>query len=320
MKERFKTITFNAEKMRLVDESNKIIVAYKRQGYLLTLRQLYYQMIARDLFPDTWIDEEYNVKNGLAPDTKNTIKNYKRLGDLLNDARLGGLVDWDAIEDRTRNLESVSHWTSPASIIEAVARQYRIDKWKGQPRRIEVWVEKDALLGVLEKACTALDVAWFSCRGYTSQSELYVAGKRLAEYAEEGQEPLIVHLGDHDPSGIDMSRDIEDRVSMLARTPIEVKRIALNMDQVRQYDPPPNPAKATDARYAGYRAIHGEESWELDALDLAVLDSLITETVKSYRDEEKWEAAVEQEEHERDLLGKASDNWDEVAEILEERF
>lgn len=320
MKERFKTITFNAEKMRLVEESNKIIVAYKRQGYLLTLRQLYYQMIARDLFPETWIDEEYNVKNGLSPDTKNTIKNYKRLGDLLNDARLGGLVDWDAIEDRTRNLESVNHWRSPSEIIEAVARQYRIDKWSDQPRRIEVWVEKDALLGVLEKACTELDVAWFSCRGYTSQSELYVAGKRLAGYVDDGQEPLIVHLGDHDPSGIDMSRDIEDRVSMLARTPIELKRIALNMDQVRQYDPPPNPAKATDARYAGYRAIHGEESWELDALDLAVLDTLITETVESYRDADLWNAAVEREEHHRDLLGKTSDNWNAVAEFLEENF
>jgi hypothetical protein len=320
MKERFKILTFNAEKTRLIEESNKIIVAYKRQGYLLTLRQLYYQMIARDLFPDTWIDEEYNVKNGLAPDTKNTIKNYKRLGDLLNDARLGGMVDWDAIEDRTRNLESVNHWRSPSKIIEAVAAQYRIDKWKDQPRRIEVWVEKDALLGVLEKACKTLDVAWFSCRGYTSQSELYVAGKRLAEYKRAGQEPLIVHLGDHDPSGIDMSRDIEDRVSMLARTPIEVQRIALNMNQVEQYDPPPNPAKATDARYAGYRALYGEESWELDALDLAVLDSLITETVEGYRDQEKWDAAVEEEDHQRDLLAKASDNWDEVAEILEERF
>lgn len=320
MKEAFKAINFNPEKLDIIGKANAISNSYRAQGYMLTLRQLYYQMIAKDLFPATWIDPVYNAKHGLPPDTKNTQKNYKRLGDLLNDARLGGLFDWSHMEDRTRNLESVGHWQTPGDIMAAVAKQFRIDKWRDQPRRIEVWVEKDALLGVLEKACRELDVAWFSCRGYTSQSELYTAAKRLADYKDDGQEPLIVHLGDHDPSGIDMSRDIQDRLTMLARTPIDLQRIALNMDQIQQYNPPPNPAKTTDARYAGYAAIHGDESWELDALDLAVLDALITETVTGHRDEELWDAAVEEEDEHRANLETASANWPAVAEWLKQNF
>lgn len=298
MKEKFKHIKFSAATLAMIERANAIITALRAQGYTLTLRQLYYQLVARDVIP-------------------NKQSEYKRLGCILNDARLAGLTDWEAIEDRTRNLESVAHWGTPEDIITAAAQGYRIDKWKDQPNRIEVWVEKDALVGVLEKACRKLDVAWFSCRGYTSQSELYVAGKRLARYRKNGQEPVIIHLGDHDPSGIDMTRDITDRVSMLGRTYIEVRRIALNMDQIEEYSPPPNPAKITDTRFAGYQAIHGDDSWELDALMPQVIDELITKTVEEYRDNDRYAAMVEQEEEERDALQNAADRWSEVVEFLD---
>lgn len=297
MKEQFRNFNFRPDTLAMIDKANAIIKELRDAGYTLTLRQLYYQLVSRDIIA-------------------NKQTEYKRLGSILNDARLAGLTDWSAIEDRTRNLESVAHWDSPSEIMAAVAKQYRNDKWLNQPYRVEVWVEKDALVGVLEKACRELDVAWFSCRGYTSQSELYTAGKRLAGYKRSGQTPLIVHLGDHDPSGIDMTRDITDRVSELGRVQIEVRRIALNMDQIEEYSPPPNPAKATDARYEGYRSIHGEESWELDALSPQVIDALITETVLKYRDEDIWNEDQEDEERQRALLEEASDKWERVAKFL----
>ncbi len=80
----------------------------------------------------------------------NTQKSYKRVGNVINDARLAGLIDWDAIEDRTRNTITNSHWKSPARILDSVVDSYAADKWADQPYRVEVWIEKEALAGVFE--------------------------------------------------------------------------------------------------------------------------------------------------------------------------
>ncbi len=269
--------------LKKIEQANSIIKEYQKAGFDLTLRQLYYQFVARDLIP-------------------NTLREYKKLGDVINNARLAGLVSWSAIVDRTRNLQKNSHWNGPADIVDTCARSFQIDKWADQKHRVEVWVEKDALIGVVEQACRPLDVSFFSCRGYTSQSEMWAAGQRLKEFAEEHkQTPVIIHLGDHDPSGVDMSRDIADRLELFMGG-LEVNRIALNMDQVQKYNPPPNPAKITDSRAAEYIKIHGDESWELDALDPKVLLALIKKTVLSYRDEDLWDAAVAQQDEHRERL------------------
>lgn len=297
MKERFKRHNFKTGPLSVIHQAISIVEELSAKGYTLTLRQLFYQLVSRDII-------------------QNTFRSYKNLGNWLNDARLAGLVDWDHIEDRTRNLQGVPHWDQPSSIIESAAASFRIDKWARQDRRIEVWVEKDALIGVIAQACRKLDVQWFSCRGYTSQSELYGAGKRLGHYIRNGQEPLVVHLGDHDPSGIDMSRDITERLEMFARGSVEVKRIALNMDQVEEFNPPPNYAKPTDSRYEDYRREFGEDCWELDALDPAYIDEIISDIVIENRDDDLWEEDVEREERHRTHLAKVSRNWSAVEEFL----
>jgi hypothetical protein len=288
---------FNAEHASVIAQANRIIAEYRAQGYDLTLRQLYYQFVARDLI-------------------ENTLRSYKRLGGILNDARLAGEVDWDAITDRTRNLQRNSHWDSPAEIVAACGKQFEIDKWADQAVRPEVWIEKDALLGVIEGVCARNDVAYFSCRGYTSQSELWSAGRRLMDYAATGQRPMVIHLGDHDPSGIDMTRDIFERVSMFAEESIEVQRIALNMNQVEEFNPPPNPAKITDSRARGYIARFGRESWELDALDPASMTALIQNTILAVRNDKQWSAAVKRETEMRRQLAAVAEQWDDIAEGL----
>jgi len=181
------TKAFRPDSLAIIQRANQIIADYLRQGFRLTLRQLYYQFIARDMLPDSWIDDEYNRRNGLPADTKNTMKNYKRLGDVISDGRLAGLIDWDAIEDRTRNLQSNSHWSSPHSIVRACADQYAVDLWAEQGNYVEVWVEKEALIGVLEGVCTELDVPYFACKGYTSQSEMWGASQRLIAQENRGK-------------------------------------------------------------------------------------------------------------------------------------
>lgn len=288
---------FTYANRQLVDLAERIIKEYTAKGYNLTLRQVYYQLVARDIIP-------------------NNERSYDRLGELISNARLAGLISWKAIEDRTRNLRGASHWESPGSVIRSAASSYNMDKWVGQEYRVEVWVEKDALVDVVGRACAALDLNYFSCRGYVSQSEMWAASQRLNEYADDGQQPVIIHLGDHDPSGIDMSRDIQDRLAIFESEPI-FRRVALNMDQVRQYNPPPNPAKVTDSRAKGYMAEYGAESWELDALQPEVINALITETATEYLDRDMFDAIVAEQEIDRDLLQRVARRWDDVVEYIE---
>ncbi len=230
--------SFSGSSVVIIERASFIIEEYKKGGYDLTLRQLYYQFVSRDWLP-------------------NKDSEYKRLGGIINDARLAGLIDWESITDRTRNLRSNSHWESPRDIIRSAAAGFAVDKWKGQPYRPECWIEKDALVGILEQACDPLDVAYFSCRGYTSASEVWGAAQRMIRHSRNGQKPVVIHLGDHDPSGIDMSRDIQDRLALFGADVI-FKRIALNMDQIEEYTPPPNPAKVTDSRFEEYQKVHGD--------------------------------------------------------------
>jgi hypothetical protein len=288
--------TFTSKSLAIIEKANEICADYRRQGYDLTLRQLYYQFVSRDLIANK--------------DTE-----YKRLGNIINDARLAGLLDWYYIVDRTRNLRGLGHWDHPGDILNGAASGYMTDRWANQPYYVEVWIEKDALVGVIAGACDDLDVPYFSCRGYTSQSELWGAGRRLIRHTNTGQKAVIIHLGDHDPSGIDMTRDITDRLALFGAV-AEVDRIALNMDQVRVYNPPPNPAKLTDARAEGYIAKHGGSSWELDALNPATLDALVRSHITDLRDDSRWESDTVAMEAERDQLKTIAHRFSEVTAWL----
>ena len=281
-----------------IAQANTIIKEYQTQGFKLTLRQLYYQFVSRSLIP-------------------NTVKSYKNLGSIINDARLAGLIDWDAIEDRTRNLQSTSHWSSPRSIVRACADQFTVDLWANQVNYVEAWIEKEALVGVLEDICTELDVPYFACKGYTSQSEMWGASQRLIEREKAGKLTTIIHLGDHDPSGIDMTRDIQDRLNLFGST-ARVRRIALNFNQVEDYNPPPNPAKTTDSRYESYEALYGSESWELDALEPHTIVDLIREEIDALIDPDAWQEAVDEQRRGREQLSKVSRCWGKVVEYLED--
>lgn len=280
---------FSVANQRLIEQANVIIKEYDLLGIQLTLRQLYYQFVSRAIIP-------------------NSQKAYDSLGELISNARLAGLVSWLAIEDRTRNLKSLSHWGSPADVLRAAANGYRLDSWEGQECYVEVWVEKDALIGVVEPVAIELDVPYFACRGYVSQSEQWRAGIRLADQAAQGKRPVIIHLGDHDPSGIDMTRDNLARLTMFAGCDVEVDRIALNMDQIEQYQPPPNPAKMSDSRATDYVEKYGYESWELDALEPRVTQELIRNAVSARLDHELRAEVLDLQERQRQQLYDIADN------------
>lgn len=292
----YKDINFGRERLRLIDLVNEVIEEYKEQGFELTLRQAYYQLVARGYIP-------------------NNERSYKNIGNLINDGRLAGLIDWNAITDRTRNLRGNTHWDRPQDVIASARYSYLLDKWEGQPNYVEVWVEKDALVDIIGQACRPLDVPFFSCRGYTSQSEMWVAAQRFIRQRSR-ENRFIIHLGDHDPSGIDMSRDIQERLDMFGAD-VEVVRVALTMEQIRTYNPPPNPAKLTDSRCSKYIAQYGDESWELDALEPKVITDLIENSVTALRDDDIYQEICDKEKTEKQELRMLENNYHRAVAFLE---
>lgn len=313
---------FGEVALRVIALANAILIDYAKQGYDLTLRQLYYRMVAAKLFPDDrrWVRMSTGRWVRDPSGTMNAQPNYKWLGDIMADARLAGLVDWDYLVDRTRNLRTNQHWGHPREVVSAAADAFALDKWESQSTRVEVWVEKDAMSGIVGKVCTGLDVPWFSCRGYTSLSEMWGASQRLLGYLAEGKEVVILHLGDHDPSGLDMSGNIFRRLTQFTGQKIKVRRVALNRAQIDRYNPPPDPAKTSDSRYEWYVQEYGtEDSWELDALDPVVITRIIEQNVAIFRDDEIWEGVVSDESEAKDQLHLVSEQWDHVVKILEQR-
>ncbi|CAB4202051.1 hypothetical protein UFOVP1360_41 [uncultured Caudovirales phage] len=282
----------------IVTVANDIAAQYAAMGLTLTLRQMFYAFVSRDLLP-------------------NTHRDYKNLGNTITNARNAGLLDWDAIEDRGRNLQGLRHYATPADLIDETSEDYTMDLWNGQPLRLEAWVEKDALSSIVGQACNPWDVRYFACKGYVSASEMRAAAQRHRQYERAGIEVVVLHLGDHDPSGLDMTRDIRDRLHFYQARETTVRRIALNMDQIEAYSPPPNYAKVTDARYEGYREEYGEDSWELDALPPEALIELLNETIEEYVDLDDFNAERAEQDEGQEHLAKLARNWPEVSAFLD---
>lgn len=294
MLENFVDKDFGVEARVMIAKINTILVDYAQQGYDLSLRQLYYQLVSKNVI-------------------ENSERSYKNLGNLVSDARLAGYIDWDMIKDRGREMLKNPHWGTTTDFIESVAPQYRFDLWEDQDNYVEVMVEKQALEGVLEPVCRSLDVPFTANKGYSSSSALYEAGKRFVKRARQGKDLYVIYLGDHDPSGIDMSRDVLDRLNLFVNGSMglhinegnlmTVNRVALNMNQVRELNPPENPAKITDSRADGYIRRFGRSSWELDAIEPRRLAELVTTAVHGVMDFGRFQKNVKKmEKGRKDLL------------------
>lgn len=299
----YKEINFKSDTLRLIEVINALIRSYVQQGFMLSVRQLYYQLVARDLI-------------------ENTERSYKRIASVINDGRLAGLIDWDAIEDRNRDIEMRTRWESGSAIVDACARSFHMDMWENQEHRVIVIVEKAALAGVLSGVCQKYDVPLLAARGYPSVSIVReMALQHIVEPISFGQFVTVLHLGDHDPSGIDMTRDLDERFDMFIRADVPLgdedmftlERIALSMDQIKEKRPPPNPAKTTDARFGSYIKKYGRSSWELDALEPAYLNNLVEARILGFIDDDKWDERKARITEVRERLAKTAREWKDAA-------
>jgi len=276
----------NEEKLQTI---NDIIDEYKNAGYVLTLRQLYYQLVSRAVIP-------------------NNVREYAKISTILVKGRMAGIVDWDAIEDRLR-VPNLPYWVHDIpDAIQDTINSYRLNRMDGQDVYIECWVEKDALSGVLKRITHKYHINLVVNRGYSSCTAMYDAYTRIHTAILEGKNPVILYLGDHDPSGLDMIRDIKDRLHGFESIVFDIEHIALKTAQVNQYNPPPNPAKIKDPRSKWYIKKFGNTSWEVDALDPKTLLSLVENNIKSLINIKLYNQMIDQEKEDKERLKEIMNN------------
>lgn len=291
MKESFHSKTqLGPKRLARLNQINDILEEYVADGYVLTLRQLYYQLVSRDIIP-------------------NNDKEYKKLGEILVAGRMSGVVDWAAIEDRVR-VPKLPYWVLGISdALSDTYSQYRLNRQENQTNYVEVWVEKDALSGIFSRITSHYHVNLMVNRGYSSASAMYSAYNRFKSQIANGHSVTVLYFGDHDPSGLDMIRDVNDRVREMldhrfgsVADRYVVEQIALNMDQIREFNPPPNPAKITDSRANWYIEKYGPMSWELDALPPSELASLCDKAIKKNIDLDLFMEMIEKENEQKTIL------------------
>ena len=252
-----------------------------RQHRPMTLRQAFYQLVSRQVI-------------------ENTRSQYQALSRLLVQARLGSIIPWDWVEDRTRRPRKVSMWNGLSDFAETVRRAYRRDVWATQPGYLEVWLEKDALSGIFMDVLDPYGVTLNVGRGYDGWDSIHNAALRF-----RGKEDAsILYFGDFDPSGEDMVRSLRERLGELGAEP-EIVKCALTFEDVERYQLPPDFTKKTDSRREAFVAKYGDVSVELDALPMAILRERLLEYVVAGMDIDALAVVRQAEQEDRDRLTRA---------------
>lgn len=294
MKEQFtKKLHLNKANKAMLSTINTIIESYSEQGYVLTLRQLYYQLVARDIIA-------------------NKTTEYAKLSRLLKKGRMAGVVDWESIEDRTRQPYIPYSASSIQEALNDLSSWFRIDRQQGQNNYIEILVEKDALSGVLKRITSKYHVRLLVNRGYTSVSAMYKSYQRLIERAQQGQSIVLLYIGDHDPSGLDMVRDVTERLETFGVT-AKIEHVALTQAQIKKFDPPPNPAKIKDPRAKWYIKNFGNTSWEVDAIDPTKLNEIVSSKIEKFLDMDKFHRLLKEEQKKIEQLQKFAYEYPSMA-------
>lgn len=283
MKEQIREVKFKGWRGDILQEILPIIEHYGEMDLNMTLRQLYYQLVTYELI-------------------NNNMNMYKRIGVLVNDARYSGIIDWEAIEDRGRISNRHAQWKDIKDLMTSAKRSFRKDRWRGQDCRVELLSEKDAISNILEPIANKYHIYFTANKGYSSSSSLYRLAKRIdVNWDVHRCKTMILYLGDHDPSGLDMDRDIQERVSEFVNVGPETcyfKRIAITKDQIEKYNPPPNPAKMTDTRAINYIKEHGRVSWEVDAIKPEIMQEIVENYILECLDKEMMDDVIQEEKDE----------------------
>lgn len=269
----------------------------------LTVRQIYYRLVSPpyQLFP-------------------NIRKCYKRFDGILTRARETGEVDWTRIEDRARQelYDYPQTYSSASQFVDTMfsisSGWYRRNPWIEQDKHIEVWVEKDALSTLFVEAVKKYRVMVVPSRGNSSFTKIMEAINRFPE----DKEVVILHATDHDPAGLMMTKDLVKRFGEYGGN-VEIKRIALTIEQVRQFGLASNPTKKADTNTPAYVAEYGDECWELDAVPYNELSKIVNGAVTEEINLEAWQTFDTKVGEERKIIRGAFSEAEEELKRIKRR-
>jgi hypothetical protein len=252
----------------------------------LTVRQVYYQL----------------ATVGLVPLSQ---QGYRRAARLLLKVRLEGIIPWTHFADRTRHAIGTAQWDGPAHFAKSVAVQYRRDMWRTQPEHVEIWLEKDALSGFFEETTRAYCVPLYPMRGYSSATFVHEGAEALNRIRKP---KFIYYFGDHDPSGLDLERDLKEKLADFGAE-FTFARVAITLADVKTFGLRALAAKPSDARTARYTARHGAATIELDALPPDELRKRITDCIMRHVDRDEWERLQRVETIEKGSIVNLAREW-----------
>lgn len=253
------------------------LYAYAREHHPVTVRQLFYAMTVQ----------------GHAPKTEN---GYDLVGRELVKMRERHALPFHWIADNTRWQRKPLTHAGLEEMLEYTARTYRRSLWLDAPVHVEVWLEKDALAGVLVEETARYDVPLMVTRGYPSLTFLHSAALSMAE---QGRPVHIYYFGDHDPSGVDIPRKVEEGLKRYAPdTAIHFERVAVNHAQIQEWALPSRPTKTTDSRAKAFRG----ESVEVDAIPPLQLRALTRGCIERHLDQRRLSELQRVEMQERQQL------------------
>jgi hypothetical protein len=252
----------------------------------MTVRQLFYQLVSRGVIAKT--EDQYS----------NTVIR------LLSDMRRSGEVPYGYISDNTRWMRKPTTYSTLESMLRRSMQTYRRAIWDDQDAYVEIWLEKDALAGVLMEATQPWDVPLMVTRGYPSLTYIYEAAEQIIC---KDKPTYLYYFGDYDPTGIDIPRHVEETLKEMAPdADIYFERVAVNPDQILLYNLPTRPTKKGDSRGRDFEG----ESVEVDAIPPETLVEIAEQCIYQHVDDEIYEKTLQIEAMEKDTLRNIYGNLD----------
>jgi hypothetical protein len=267
---------------RLIEQAAKVLADESP----MTIRQLFYRLVSITAI-------------------ENNRGDYQRVSTALTKGRNDGRIDFDWIVDRSRPEYTPNVFEDAAEYARVVSKGYRKDYWQLQPHRVEMWCEKDSVIGSIEDLTNKLGVTVRVTRGFVSTTKAH----DLARAIGGSNKPMTVfYLGDHDPSGRQIESDLSERIRGYGAK-FTIERLAIHAADIAKFKLPPLRVKESDSRAAGFLRRYSNKCVELDALPPNELRRRIEEAVTAMLNRNLWDRAVMVEQEELASIQRIIERW-----------
>ena len=271
----------------------------------MTVRQVFYRLVSNGVIQKTENEYKRTVTRLLTEMRLNHIDLFDTVNPILSSFFTENCmpsIPFSWIADNTRWMRKPKTYSGLEHMLEKTAIFYRRDLWEKQDVHVEIWLEKEALAGVLVEITEKYDVPLMVTRGYPSITFLHTAAQEIDEI---GKPAYLYYFGDYDPSGVDISRQVNKRINEFCFTPINFERVAVTREQIGLLNLPTRPTKKTDSRAKNFH----DESVEVDAIEPNTLRAMVEDCITQHIDGDEYERLMVIEKQERESLKAIASNF-----------